>query len=36
MGDGMSTYEDGVVRAAKSLALDCGVRVSTPARETAL
>ena len=36
MGDGMSTYEDGVISAANSLALDCGVRVGMPAREAAV
>ena len=36
MGDGMSTYEDGVISAANSLALACGVRIGMPAREAAL
>lgn len=36
MGDGMSTYEDGVISAANDLALACGVRVGMPAREAAL
>ena len=36
MGDGMSTYEDGVISAANELALACGVRVGMPASETAL
>ena len=35
MGDGMSTYEDGVISAANRLALDCGVRVGMTAREAA-
>ena len=35
MGDGMSTYEDGVISAANRLAADCGVRVGMPAREAA-
>ena len=36
MGDGMSTYEDGVISAANELAQACGVRVGMPAREAAL
>ena len=36
MGDGMSTYEDGIISAANSLAEACGVRVGMPAREAAL
>ena len=36
MGDGMSTYEDGVVSAANALATGCGVRVGMPAREAAV
>ena len=36
MGDGMSTYEDGVISAANRLAMDCGVRVGMPARDAAL
>jgi uncharacterized protein YunC (DUF1805 family) len=36
MGDGMSTYEDGVITAANELALACGVRVGMRAREAAL
>ena len=36
MGDGMSTYHDGVISAANALAMDCGVRVGMPAREAAL
>ena len=36
MGDGMSTYHDGVISAANVLALDCGVRVGMAAREAAL
>jgi uncharacterized protein YunC (DUF1805 family) len=36
MGDGMSTYEDGVISAANSLALACGVRVGMKARDAAL
>ena len=36
MGDGMSTYEDGIISAANSLAQACGVRVGTSAREAAL
>ena len=36
MGDGMSTYEDGVVSAANELALECGVRIGMPAREAAV
>ena len=35
MGDGMSTYEDGVISAANSLALACGVCVGMLAREAA-
>jgi hypothetical protein len=36
MGDGMSTYEDGVISAANILALACGVRIGMPARDAAL
>ncbi|MFO1192375.1 MAG: hypothetical protein U1F00_09470 [Rhodoferax sp.] len=36
MGDGMSTYNDGIISAANRLALDCGVRVGMSAREAAL
>lgn len=36
MGDGMSTYEDGIISAASGLAQACGVRVGMPAREAAL
>jgi uncharacterized protein YunC (DUF1805 family) len=36
MGDGMSTFEDGVISAANRLAEGCGVRVGMPAREAAL
>ncbi|MCY7307617.1 MAG: hypothetical protein LH632_16040 [Rhodoferax sp.] len=36
MGDGMSTYEDGVISAANELALECGVRFGMPAREAAV
>lgn len=36
MGDGMSTYEDGIISAASVLAQACGVRVGMPAREAAL
>lgn len=36
MGDGMSTYNDGIISAANSLALACGVRVGMPARDAAL
>lgn len=36
MGDGMSTYNDGIISAANRLALDCGVRVGMTAREAAL
>ena len=36
LGDGMSTYVDGIISAANTLALDCGVRVGMPAREAAL
>ena len=36
MGDGMSTYEDGVVSAANALATGCGVRIGMPAREAAV
>ena len=36
MGDGMSTYNDGIISAANSLALACGVRVGMAAREAAL
>lgn len=36
MGDGMSTYEDGVITAANELAAACGVQIGMPAREAAL
>lgn len=36
MGDGMSTYQDGVISAANDLALACGVRIGMPAREAAV
>lgn len=36
MGDGMSTYEDGIISAANSLAQASGVRVGMSAREAAL
>ena len=36
MGDGMSTYHDGVISAANVLAMDCGVRVGMAARDAAL
>lgn len=36
MGDGMSTYEDGIISAANDLALACGVRVGMPARDAAV
>ncbi|MEI7783026.1 MAG: hypothetical protein WCK08_01480 [Betaproteobacteria bacterium] len=36
MGDGMSTYEDGIISAASVLAQACGVRVGMPARAAAL
>jgi len=36
MGDGMSTYEDGVISAANDLALGCGVRIGMLAAEAAL
>ena len=36
MGDGMSTYDDGIISAANSLALGCGVCVGMGAREAAL
>ena len=36
MGDGMSTYEDGVISAANELALQCGVWIGMPAREAAV
>jgi len=36
MGDGMSTYQDGIISAANRLALACGVQVGMPAREAAL
>ena len=36
MGDGQSTYFDGVISAANRLARDKGVRVGQPAREAAL
>ncbi len=36
MGDGMSTYEDGVISAANTLALACGVQVGMRTPEAAL
>ena len=36
MGDGMSTYEDGIVSAANALALSCGVNVGMTAKAAAL
>ena len=36
MGDGMSTYEDGIISAVNALALACGVQVGMAAREAAL
>lgn len=36
MGDGMSTYEDGIISAVNDLAAACGVQVGMPAREAAL
>lgn len=36
MGDGMSTYEDGIISAVNSLAEACGVRVGMSAQEAAL
>lgn len=36
MGDGMSTYEDGVISATNALAAECGVRIGMPAREAAV
>ena len=36
MGDGMSTYEDGVISAANALALACGVSVGMSAQAAAL
>ena len=36
LGDGMSTYQDGIISAANTLAQDCGVRVGMPARDAAL
>ena len=36
MGDGMSTYEDGVISAANALATGCGARIGMPAREAAV
>ena len=36
MGDGMSTFEDGVISAANQLAMASGVRVGMSAREAAL
>jgi hypothetical protein len=36
MGDGMSTYDDGIISAANRLAMDGGVRVGMTAREAAL
>lgn len=36
MGDGMSTYEDGIISAANDLALACGVKIGMTAREAAV
>ncbi len=36
MGDGMSTYDDGVVSAANALALNCGVKIGMTAKAAAL
>lgn len=36
MGDGMSTYEDGIISAANELALAAGVRVGMTARDAAM
>ena len=36
MGDGMSTYDEGIISAASGLAQACGVRVGMSAREAAL
>lgn len=36
MGDGMSTYEDGIISAANTLAHACGVRVGMAAAQAAL
>lgn len=36
MGDGMSTYEDGIISAANDLAKACGVKIGMPAKEAAL
>jgi hypothetical protein len=35
MGDGVSTYQDGVISAVNSLALDAGVRIGMTAVEAA-
>ncbi|BBE35631.1 hypothetical protein [Sphingosinicella microcystinivorans] len=35
LGDGMSTYRDGIISAANELALACGVRIGMAAREAA-
>jgi nucleotidyltransferase/DNA polymerase involved in DNA repair len=35
MGDGLSSYRDGVISAANALALAAGVRVGMPAAEAA-
>lgn len=35
LGDGMSTYEDGIISAANELALACGVEIGMPARRAA-
>lgn len=35
LGDGMSTYLDGVISAANELALACGVEIGMPARQAA-
>lgn len=36
MGDGMSTYEDGIISAANDLALAAGVKIGMTAREAAM
>ena len=36
MGDGLSTYQDGVISAANELALACGVRAGMTGRDAAL
>ncbi|WP_353987537.1 hypothetical protein [Ruicaihuangia caeni] len=35
MGDGLSTYQDGVISAANKLALELGVKIGMPAKEAA-